>query len=63
MLEMATIREQLQDLLDKERRAMTAYAELVAKAADTRLREQFLQLQREKQRHVELAERLLQIMD
>lgn len=63
MLEQALLREQVQALLAKEQQAALAYAELSAKAASDEVREQLAQLHREKQRHIRLAERLLEILD
>lgn len=63
MLEQAILREQIQTLLANERQAEQAYAELAGKAEDPRLKTQLEQLHRDKQRHVRLAERLLEILD
>ena len=62
MLEQATLREQFQTLLSQEQQALEAYAELVAKVTDPAVRQQVEQLHRDKQRHVELTERLLEIV-
>ncbi|MGB2820240.1 MAG: hypothetical protein WBF17_04620 [Phycisphaerae bacterium] len=62
MLEQAVLREQFQMLLSQEQQALQAYADLVAKVDDPAIREQVEQLRREKQRHVELTERLLEIV-
>lgn len=62
MLEQAVLREQFQMLLSQEQQALQAYADLVAKVDDPAVREQVEQLRREKQRHVELTERLLEIV-
>jgi len=61
-LEQALLREQFQTLLAQEKQALTAYTELLQKVTDAQVREQILQLQREKERHVDLAERLLEIV-
>lgn len=63
MLEQAILRDQFQELLDKERQAERRYAELADQTDDPQLREQILQLRRDKQRHAELAERLLEILE
>lgn len=62
MLEQAVLREQFQMLLSQEQQALQAYADLVTKVDDPAIREQVEQLRREKQRHVELTERLLEIV-
>ncbi len=63
MLEQAILRDQFQELLDKERQAERRYAELAEQTDDPQLREQILQLRRDKQRHAELTERLLEILE
>jgi len=62
MLEQATLREQFQKLLAHEQQAMEACAELAASLEDPAIREKVEQLHRDKQRHVELTERLLEIV-
>jgi rubrerythrin len=62
MLDQALLREQFQTLLSQEQQALQAYADLVAKVDDPAVREQVEQLHRDKQRHVELTERLLEIV-
>jgi len=63
MLEQAMLREQFQTLLTRQQRATEVYSELAAKMTDPRLRREVEQLRREKQRHVLLTERLLEIVD
>ena len=63
MLEQASLREQLLDLLAKEKQAEQTYADLEANQEDSQLKEQIKQLRREKQRHINLTERLLEILD
>ncbi len=63
MLEQEMLREQFQALLQREQEAAKAYADLLAKAADASTRQQVEQLYIGKQRHVQLAERLLEIVD
>ncbi len=63
MLEQTALREQVQALLAKERQAEDAYAKLAATAGDAEVRQQIEQLRRDKQRHIRLAERLLEILD
>ena len=63
MLEQALLREQCQALLDAERQAEQTYADLVTKIDNLPLREQIVDLLRDKQHHIELTERLLEILD
>jgi len=63
MLEQALLREQFEELLSQERQAARGYAELAAKIDDPAVRQQLQQVQREKQRHIELTERLLEIVE
>jgi rubrerythrin len=63
MLEQERLREQFQALLDQEQQALAVYTELADKVRDPRLRDQVEELRRDKQRHVELTERLLEIVD
>ena len=61
-LEQTMLTETFQGLLERERQARDAYADLIAQASDPEAREQLEQIHREKQRHVELVERLLEIV-
>lgn len=63
MLEHALLREQFEELLAQERQALAACEGLLEKLEDPELRSQVEQLRREKQRHVDLTERLLEIVD
>ncbi len=63
MLEQALLREQFQSLLRQEKEALAGYDDLAASISDPVLQAQVEQLQREKQRHLRLAERLLEIVD
>jgi len=62
MLEQAVLREQVQTLLEKERQAERAYADMASKVGEASLKAQIEQLRRDKQRHIQLAERLLEIL-
>jgi hypothetical protein len=62
MFEEAVLAEQFEELLDREQEAVRLYAEWVSDAADPLLREEVEQLLREKKRHIELTERLLEIV-
>jgi len=62
MLEEALLREQFESLLSQEQQALAAYAALIEEIEDPALRDQVQQLHRDKQRHVELTERLLEIV-
>jgi rubrerythrin len=61
-IEHALLRERFQMLLSQEQQALDAYADLVSRVTDPALREQVEQLHRDKQRHIELTERLLEIV-
>ena len=63
MLEEAMLREQFLALLDQQQTAAQVYADLAAADADTGAYEQVEQIAREKKRHVELTQRLLEIVD
>ena len=63
MLEQTILRERFELLLQQERQAEKMYAELSAKVTDAAMREQIEQLRREKQRHVALTERLLELVE
>ncbi|HUT61050.1 MAG TPA: hypothetical protein VNA25_24650 [Phycisphaerae bacterium] len=63
MLEQASLRDQFQSLLNQHRQAMKLYERLAGSAGDAGIRQQALQLQRDKARHVRLTERLLEIVD
>ena len=63
MLEQALLREQVQELLVKERQAEAAYADLASKVQDPAVKQQLQALRHDKQRHIRLAERLLEILD
>lgn len=57
------LREQFLALLDKERQAEQMYADLAGRTVDPSLRRQIELLHRDKQRHIALAERLLEIVE
>ena len=63
MLEQAMLRDQFQALLVQEQQAEKVYAELVARITDSELLQQVQQLHRDKQRHIRLTERLLEIVE
>lgn len=62
MLEQAMLAEQFQALLRGERQALRLYGDLAAKVTDPKAQQQLQRLLRDKQRHVRLAERLLEIV-
>jgi rubrerythrin len=62
MFEQAILAERFASLLTEQQSAERMYADLVPRITDPRLREQIEQLHREKQRHIELTERLLEIV-
>jgi len=63
MLEQAILREQFQALLNQEQSAATLYAKLARELADPALRREAEQLHLDKQRHVRMAERLVEIVE
>jgi len=63
MYEQVELSERLQTLLAQEQRAEQEYGELAAATEDVSLREQIEQLRREKRRHVDLTQRLLEIVE
>jgi rubrerythrin len=63
MLEQEQVAQQFQSLLDMERQAEALYAALAAKVTDPAVRAQIEQLRRDKQRHIRLTERLLEIVN
>lgn len=62
MFEQAILAEQFRGLLAKEQQAVRMCADLEAKAADPAFRQELGQLRRDKQRHIELTQRLLEIV-
>jgi rubrerythrin len=63
MLERAMLREHFSAILTKVRSAAGEYDLLARSAEDAESREQFQRLARDEQRHLELTERLLEIID
>ena len=62
MFEETILAEQFQSLLMQSEQAEKMYASLVGNTADPALRQELQQLQFDKQRHVRLARRLLEIV-
>ena len=62
MLEQAMLREQFLTLLDQQRKAAQVYADLAESGGEDD-RAQLQQLQNDKNRHIQLTERLLEIVD
>lgn len=63
MLDQAILRERFEQLLLQERQAESLYADMLANVSEPSVREQIEQLHREKQRHVALTERLLELVE
>ena len=63
MLEQALLRERFENLLKAEQQAQLAYQEVGRLVADPAQLEQIQQVIRDKQRHIELAQRLLELVD
>lgn len=62
MLEQSVLREQFEKLRDTQLAALGQY-EAAAQTADPAAKADFVQLCREKRRHIELTERLLEIVE
>ena len=63
MLEQDALRVRFQALLEQERQALSVYESLADRSPDPAVRKQALQLRRDKERHIRLTERLLEIVD
>lgn len=63
MLEQVLLREQFEELLGKQQSALGQYEEVAARETDPDTRAQLDQLCREKKRHIELTQRLLEIVE
>ena len=63
MYEQSVLAEQFAKLLAQAEQAEQMYAGIADQTDDPDLREQFQELSREKRRHVEMTERLLEIVD
>ena len=62
-IEQAQLRERFAALLGQEQQAIATYEQLLSKTTDPLVRTQIAHLLRDKRRHVELTERLLEIVD
>ncbi len=62
MFEETILTERFESLLTQSEQAEKMYASLVGSATDPAVRQKLLQLQFDKQRHVRLARRLLEIV-
>ena len=62
MFEQAVLAEQFESLLYRTQQAEQMYASLADNVADPQLRREIEQLRRDKERHVSLAKRLLEIV-
>ena len=63
MLEQEFLREQFCSMLIQQKKAAAGYICLAENLSDPVLREEVEQLRREKQRHIRLTERLLEIVE
>jgi len=63
MFEETLLAEQFEKLLAQAEQAERMYAGIADETDDEGLKEQFQELRREKRRHIEMAERLLEIVD
>ena len=62
-VEQVMLAESFRTLLEREREATAMYADLIARTADATTLQQLKEILREKQRHVGLGERLLEIVE
>ena len=62
-LEQEQIASQFQALLEMEKQAEALYAQLLDKVEDASTRQKLEQLRKDKQRHIRLTQRLLEIVD
>lgn len=63
MLEQALLRERFESLLKIEQEVQRAYEDLASLVDDPQGRQQIQQLARDKQRHIELTQRLLEMVE
>ena len=63
MFEEAQLAEQFNALLDQQQQAADYYAAMAAQTDDPQVRRQVEQVCREKKRHIQLTQRLLEIVD
>lgn len=63
MLEQEMLREQFQCILDRQRQALKVYTDLAGASLDASIRQQAQEIQRDKQRHIRLTERLIEIVE
>lgn len=63
MLEQAQVAEQFQTLLRMTEQAQQHYAQLSMAASDPNVSQKLLQLRKDKQRHIRLIQRLLEIVN
>ena len=62
-VEQVMLAESFRTLLEREREAAAMYADLTSRTADAVTLQQLKEILREKQRHVRLVERLLEIVE
>ncbi len=62
-LEHEQLAEQFRTLLDQQQQAEAGYAQLLPRLRDPHVLAQLQQVRRDKQRHIQLTERLLEIME
>jgi hypothetical protein len=63
MLEQSSLRQRFQALLDQQRQVSAIYQSVAQSSPDPLVRKQAIQLHKDKERHVRLTERLLEIVD
>jgi hypothetical protein len=62
-LEQTTLRQRFQALLDQQRQVLSVYESLAGSTSDPAVRKQAIQLRKDTERHVQLTERLIEIVD
>ncbi len=63
MLEQMILRERFEDLLARQQNALGCYESAGSNTTDPETRKQLNQLCKEKKRHIQLTERLLEIVE
>jgi len=63
MFEEAELAEQFNALLDQQQHAADHYETVAAQTSDPQMKHQMEQVCREKKRHIQLTQRLLEIVD
>ncbi len=62
-LEQISLRQRFESLLDQQRQVLAVYESAAAASTDPAVHKQAIELRKDKERHVRLTERLLEIVD